>query len=113
MENFENFIPENNLLDDEKNNFLNMEQQVKDVEKNDGVMPKKVYISEDKQKKTKVYAKINDEGYIIEVLSDVFLENTDGWTVIDEGIGDKFVHAQSCYFDEPLVDEFGKFRYKI
>lgn len=65
------------------------------------------------ERKTKVYAKINSEGYVINVQSDVALENTDGWTLIDEGVGDKFVYAHTEYFDRPLVDEFGRYQIKL
>jgi len=65
------------------------------------------------ERKTKVYAKINAEGFVINVQSDVALESIDGWTLIDEGVGDKFVYAHTEYFDKPLVDEFGKYQIKL
>ena len=65
------------------------------------------------KRKTKVYAKINEEGFVINVQSDVVLKNTDGWILIDEGVGDKFVYAQTQYFDKPIVDEFGKYQIKL
>lgn len=63
-------------------------------------------------RKVGVYVKTNEDGFITEVNSDLFIENLDGWQKIDEGEGDRFVHAQSSYFDEPLIDLFGNYRYK-
>ena len=60
-----------------------------------------------------VYVKTNDAGYITTVNSSAFLPDTTGWTEIDSGYGDKFHHAQGNYFDKPLYDERGIFRYKL
>lgn len=60
-----------------------------------------------------VYVKPNDSGYITSVNSSAFLRNTDGWTEIDSGSGDKFHHAQGNYFPQPLYDERGICRYKL
>ena len=59
-----------------------------------------------------VYVKINADGYITEVGSDIFIKDLTGWTKINEGYGDKYAHAQSQYFDKPLVDGFGNYNYK-
>lgn len=59
----------------------------------------------------KVYVKTNTNNEIIEVGSSVFIEDLTGWTKIDEGFGDKFAHAQSQYFDEPLMNEDGFYNY--
>lgn len=60
-----------------------------------------------------VWARINEDGYITEVNSNVFITDYTGWTKIDEHImGDKGAHAQSQYFDKPLMSENGKFNYK-
>lgn len=64
-------------------------------------------------KKTGVYVKLNADGFVTEVGSDVFIENLDGWIKIDEGEGDRFVHAQSQYYDTPITDEFGHYKYKL
>lgn len=63
-------------------------------------------------RKTGVYIKVNDEGFITDVDSDLFIDNLDGWIKIDEGVGDKFDHAQSLYFESPIVDEFGNYQLK-
>lgn len=61
-----------------------------------------------------VYVKVNDDGYITEVGSNVFIKNYDGWVLIDKNVmGDRGAHAQSQYFDKPLVDEFGNYNYKF
>lgn len=60
-----------------------------------------------------VYVKTNAGGYITEVGSDIFIKDLTGWIKIDEGYGDKYAHAQSQYFDKPLVDDFGNYNYKF
>ena len=59
----------------------------------------------------KVYIKSNENHEITEVGSSVFIEDTTGWTLIDEGSGDKYVHAQNNYFEKPLRDEEGNYNY--
>lgn len=59
-----------------------------------------------------VYIKTNADGYITEVGSDIFIRDFIGWIKIDSGRGDKYAHAQSQYFNKPLIDELGKFNYK-
>ena len=60
-----------------------------------------------------VYVKTDDANRITAVNSSAFLTNTDGWTEIDSGFGDKYHHAQGNYFDKPLYDERGICRYKL
>lgn len=60
-----------------------------------------------------VYVKTNDSGHIAAVNSSAFLTDTDRWTEIDSGYGDKYHHAQGNYFDKPLCDERGICRYKL
>ena len=60
-----------------------------------------------------VYARVNDTGRIICVNSSAFLPDATGWTEIDSGYGDKYHHAQGNYFDKPLYDERGIYRYKL
>jgi hypothetical protein len=60
-----------------------------------------------------VYAKTNDNGYITAVNSNIFLSDVTGWTKIDEGMGDKYAHAQGNYFEKPLIDENGCYNYKL
>ncbi len=63
-------------------------------------------------KKIKVYVQVNSEGFITDVESELFLSDKSGWIEYDEGQGDRFAHAKLCYFDEPLIDEMGNYRYK-
>ena len=62
--------------------------------------------------KISVYVKRNEDGYITEVGSDIFIQDLTGWTKIDEGYGDKYAHAQSQYFDKPLINDNGTYNYK-
>ena len=64
-------------------------------------------------RKVKVYAKINSDGYVTNIQSDVFLKDTSGWVLIDEGSGDRFVYANMFYFDKPLLDEEGNYQVKF
>lgn len=59
-----------------------------------------------------VYVRTDSQNNIIEINSDIFIQDLTGWIKIDEGNGDKFAHAQSQYFDKPLVDDNGNYNYK-
>ena len=59
----------------------------------------------------KVYIKTNEQHEITEVGSSIFIEDLEGWIEIDEGRGDKYVHAQNNYFDKPLKNEDGNYNY--
>lgn len=61
----------------------------------------------------KVYVRTDTEGRIIEINSSAFLQNTAGWTQVDEGAGDRYHHAQGNYFPAPLRDDCGICRYKL
>ena len=61
----------------------------------------------------KVYAKTNAQNCITTINSDAFLSDTTGWTQIDEGDGDRYHHAQGNYLPGPLIDELGRYRYKL
>lgn len=60
-----------------------------------------------------VYVKTDEADRIIAINSDAFLPDTEGWTRIDEGHGDRFHHAQGNYLAKPLTDERGIPRYKL
>ena len=60
-----------------------------------------------------VYVRVDDAGRIREINSDAFVDDTDGWTKIDEGYGDRYHHAQGNYLPGPLMDERGVYRYKL
>lgn len=61
----------------------------------------------------KVYVKTDDKNRITAVNSSAFLSSIEGWQEIDDGFGDKYHHAQGNYFDKPIMDERGIWRYKI
>lgn len=60
-----------------------------------------------------VYAKTDEKNRIIAINSSAFISDTSDWIKIDEGIGDKYHHAQNNYFDKPLYTEDGVPRYKL
>lgn len=60
-----------------------------------------------------VYVKLDDKSRITAVNSSAFLADTDGWTEIDRGYGDRYHHAQGNYFPMPIMDERGIYRYKL
>lgn len=59
----------------------------------------------------KVYIRRDDAERIIDVNSDAFLTEYNGWVQIDEGTGDRYHHAQGNYFPGPLYDDRGIPRY--
>lgn len=59
-----------------------------------------------------VYVKLDDQNRITAVNSSAFLGDTDGWAEIDSGYGDKYHHAQGNYFDKPIMDDRGIWRYR-
>ena len=61
----------------------------------------------------KVYVKVNEENYITEVNSSIFITDTNGWIEIDAGEGDKYAHAQGNYLDKPICDEQCRYNYKL
>lgn len=60
-----------------------------------------------------VYVKVDEFNRITAINSSAFLADVTGWTEIDSGYGDKYHHAQGNYFDKPLYDERGIYRYKL
>ena len=60
----------------------------------------------------RVYVKVNADGYITEINSEIFIKDFTGWIEIDKGYGDKYAHAQSQYFDKPLINDDGNYNYK-
>ena len=65
------------------------------------------------EKTYKVYVLTDEQSRIIEVNSDRFLSNTINWIQIDEGAGNRYLHAQGNYFNLPLLDERFIYRYKL
>lgn len=60
-----------------------------------------------------VYVKTDISGNITAINSSDFLSHIIDWTLIDEGTGDKYHHAQNKYLDKPLTDENGIYNYKL
>ena len=60
----------------------------------------------------RVYIKTDDKNRVTAISSEIFISDTTGWTEIDRGDGDRYVHAQGNYFPKPLMDENGVYRYK-
>lgn len=60
-----------------------------------------------------VYVKTDEAGHITAVASSGFLQNTDGWTEIDRGSGERYYHAQPRYFPDHILTENGVWRYKL
>ena len=62
---------------------------------------------------SKVYVLVNSEGFITNVCSNLTGNYLEGWTLYDEGEGEKYDYPQNCYFELPLIDENGNYRYKF
>ena len=60
-----------------------------------------------------VYVKLDDANRITAVNSSAFRRDVTDWTEIDSGFGDKYHHAQGNYFDKPIMDMRGIYRYKL
>ena len=60
-----------------------------------------------------VYVRTDAADSIVEINSSTFLSDTEGWTAIDEGYGDKYHHAQGNYFPLPLFGPDGCANYKL
>ena len=61
----------------------------------------------------KVYVKVNSNDEIVAVMSGQFLISSEDWICVDEGVGDRFVHAQSRYLNKPIFNQDGKPNYKL
>lgn len=63
----------------------------------------------------KVYIELNSDNDITSINSELFLsqEEKANMTLIDEGEGDKYSHAQSQYLDKGLIDIHGRYNYKF
>ena len=53
----------------------------------------------------KVYVKTDANDVITEINSDIFLHTVEEYTLIGEGNGDRFAHAQGNYLECGLFDE--------
>lgn len=60
-----------------------------------------------------VYIRVDESGSIVEINSDAFLDNIEGYIELDSGYGDKYHHAQGNYFALPLYGPDGCANYKL
>ena len=60
----------------------------------------------------RVFIKTDSKNRITAVNSEIFISDLSGWTEIDSGDGDRFVHAQGNYLPKSVIDDNGIFRYK-
>ena len=60
----------------------------------------------------KVFVKLDEAANIININSEIFIEDTSDWIEIDEGEGDKYAHARGNYLPKSLRTSEGYYRYK-
>lgn len=60
----------------------------------------------------RVFIKTDSQDRITAVNSEIFISDLSGWTEIDSGDGDRFVHAQGNYLPKSVIDDNGIYRYK-
>ena len=61
----------------------------------------------------KVYVKTDSKGRIVAINSGDFLHDATGWVQVDEGLGDRYRHAQGNYLPQPIMTDEGAYRYKL
>lgn len=61
--------------------------------------------------KIKVYVKTDAIGNVVAVNSRIFIKEIKDWIEIDEGVGDRYAHAQGNYFEKALMNENGIYLY--
>ena len=61
----------------------------------------------------RVFIKTDSQDRITAVNSEIFISDLSGWTEIDSGDGDRFVHAQGNYLPKSVIDDNGVYRYKF
>lgn len=60
-----------------------------------------------------VYVKADAANRIVAIDSDYYLDDTTGWTKIDEGTTDKYKEAKSQYFVDGLMTHDGIYRFAL
>lgn len=63
--------------------------------------------------KISIYIKTNENDIVTAINSSIFISDTSGWILVDEGTGDRYAHAQNLYLEKPIADENGVYRYKL
>lgn len=66
----------------------------------------------EEENKIKVYIKVDNDSNIIEINSEIFINDFTNWIEIDSGEGGRFSHAQNSYLDKPLINDYGIYQYK-
>lgn len=61
----------------------------------------------------KVYVRTDERGVITAIGSSAFLTDISSWIEIDDGVSDKYRHAQSMYLASGLMDENYIYNYKL
>lgn len=52
----------------------------------------------------KVYIQTDSQNNVIAINSEPFIKDLNNWILIDEGVGDRYSHAQSQYLPSSLKD---------
>lgn len=99
------------FVDEENNREEEFKEDV--LVKDEKIKPKIKFGDIVFNRKVKVFAKVNNEGFITDIESDVFLKDTTGWTLIGEGSGDNYTYPQTLYFGESIIDDAGNYKFKI
>ena len=60
-----------------------------------------------------VYIRVDDAGRVVNINSNAFLSNVEGWVEIDRGAGDRYQHAQGNYMPGPIFNPDGIPIYKM
>lgn len=68
---------------------------------------------EQEVKSYSVYIRTDESNRITAINSSAFLHDTEGWTLIDQGHGDRYAHAQGNYLSKAIMDDKGIYRYKL
>ena len=61
----------------------------------------------------RVYVTVNKDNFITQIGSSIFIKDTTSWIQIDEGMGNKYVHAQTQYLSKGIRDKQGRYNYKL
>ena len=61
----------------------------------------------------KVFIQTNPRGLVTAINSDTFIADTTDWVQIDEGVGDRYHHAQGNYLTKSLTTMQGIYQYKL
>lgn len=59
----------------------------------------------------KVYIQKDTNNHVVDINSSAFLIDLSNWIKVDEGIGDKYHHAQGNYLNKPITDNNGCHNY--